>query len=82
MPLIKEIMLFIGTLKPRETDFVQEDVKAVDMTPWKHGKTVGVILAIIVGLIYVIFADFSALKKDHNIVPPMAPETLTSQVDI
>ena len=56
------ITLFVhGELSPRETEFVQEDVKAVDMTPWKYAKITGSIMVGIVILIYVLFADFSVL---------------------
>ncbi len=71
-------MLVVTFFKPRETDFIQEDVKAVDMTPWKHGKLVGGILCVVVLIIYVKFADFSALTKDHNITPAPAPQTQTN----
>jgi len=54
-------MLVIGELSPRETEFVQEDVKAVDMTPWKHARLTGGILLAVVILIYVLFADFAVL---------------------
>ncbi|MDD7984118.1 solute:sodium symporter family transporter [Lentisphaera marina] len=59
-------MLIIGQLKPRDTDFVQEDVKAVDMTPWKHRNLAGAACVIMVFIIYATFADFSAVSKDHN----------------
>lgn len=65
--LVVASMLIVGAIKPRETDFVQEDVKAVDMTPWKHGKLAGGILCVIVVIIYAIFADTSAISKDHNL---------------
>lgn len=55
------LMLIIGEIKPRETEFVQEDVKAVDMTPWKHAKVTGAALIVIVLIIYICFADFSVL---------------------
>src|SRR5699024_11040447 len=29
------LMLIIGKIKPRDTEFVLEDKKAVDLTPWK-----------------------------------------------
>ncbi|MGA0368083.1 MAG: solute:sodium symporter family transporter [Kiritimatiellia bacterium] len=54
-------MLVIGELNPLETEFEQQDVKAVDMTPWRHAKTCGLLLIGIVILIYVLFADFSVL---------------------
>lgn len=55
------LMLVIGEVSPRETEFNQEDVKAVDMTAWKLAKPVGLLLIAIVVSIYVIFADFSVL---------------------
>ncbi len=55
-------MLIMGETNPRETEFIQEDVKAVDMTPWKGAKwAAGIILAIIIS-IFVVFADFSVLN--------------------
>ena len=56
------LMLIIGEIKPRTSEFVQEDVKAVDMTPRKHAKLVGGILIAVVLLIYVCFADFSVIN--------------------
>lgn len=55
------LMLIIGEIAPRETEFVQEDVGAVDMTPWKLAMPAGLILIAIVITIYVMFADFSVL---------------------
>lgn len=55
------MMLVIGEISPRKTEFVQQDVKAVDMTPWKHAKLAGAILLAMVIIIYVLFADFSVL---------------------
>lgn len=57
------IMLVVGELSPRETEWVQFDAKAVDMTPWKHARPAGITLIVIVILIYTIFADFSVLAK-------------------
>ena len=54
-------MLVMGEVSPLEQEFVQQDVGAVDMTPWKHARSVGGVLVAIVLLIYVIFADFSVL---------------------
>jgi SSS family solute:Na+ symporter len=56
-------MLIIGELRPRTTEWEQVDVKAVDMTPWKHAKLAAGILVAIVIAIYVIFADFSVLPE-------------------
>ncbi|WP_013630065.1 solute:sodium symporter family transporter [Rubinisphaera brasiliensis] len=55
------LMLVIGETHPRETEFIQEDVGAVDMTPWAYAKPAGLILIMIVFAIYVTFADFSVL---------------------
>lgn len=56
------LMLAIGEVAPRETEFEQEDVKAVDMTSWKFAKPVGLILIVAVISIYSVFADFSVLS--------------------
>ena len=58
------LMLVIGEIKPRETEFHQEDVGAVDMTPWRFAKPVGLLLILIVFAIYITFADFSVLTID------------------
>jgi SSS family solute:Na+ symporter len=55
------LMLVIGEIKPSETEFEQEDVGAVDMTPWKYAKPAGMLLILIVIAIYITFADFSVL---------------------
>lgn len=55
------IMLVIGEIKPLKQEWVQQDVKAVDMTPWKYAIHCGLALLIIVLIIYISFADFSVL---------------------
>lgn len=52
-------MLIIRYMSPRTSEWVQDDVKAVDMTPWKWARAVSVILVLMVTLIYIYFADFS-----------------------
>jgi SSS family solute:Na+ symporter len=59
--LLVLLMIVIGLIKPRKTPWVQQDVKAIDMTPWKHAITASVILVLIVLAIYAFFADFSVL---------------------
>ena len=56
------LMLIIGEIAPRKTEFAQEDVGAVDMTPWRLATPVGLMLIVIVFTIYVTFADFSVLE--------------------
>ena len=57
------LMLVVGELRPRETEFVQQDVGAVDMTPWRFAKLAGLVLILVVFLIYLCFADFSVLQS-------------------
>jgi aldose 1-epimerase len=52
----------LGEIAPRETEFVQEDVGAVNMKPWILAKPVGLVHIAIVLTIYVTFADFSVLS--------------------
>ncbi|MHC5053433.1 MAG: solute:sodium symporter family transporter [Planctomycetota bacterium] len=59
--LLVGAMLVVAKVKPTETGWVQEDVKAVDMTPWKHAFTVGCVLLLAVLTIYALFADFQVL---------------------
>lgn len=50
------IMLVIGKLKPRETDYVQPYTEQVDVTPWKPVKVVGLFICLIVVSTYFIFS--------------------------
>ncbi len=63
-----------GELYPRETEYVQEDAKAVDLQPWKHSKLAGFSLIAMVIAIYLTFADFTVLSTTK---PEAAPETTT-----
>lgn len=54
-------MLVMGELRPTEHEWVQEDVKAVDMTPWRYAKVTGLALVAIVIAIYVLLADLSVV---------------------
>ena len=54
-------MLIWGKLAPREEAWIQQDVKAVDLTPWKWAVPTGILLCIIVCIIYYTFADFGVL---------------------
>ena len=56
-------MLVWSEISPRQEEWVQEDAKAVDLTPWKYANKVGLVLIIIVLLIYAVFADFSSLTE-------------------
>ncbi|KGM96681.1 transporter [Clostridium novyi A str. 4552] len=52
------VMLAIAKIKPREEDFVQEYTEQVDITPWKHAKTVSAISVCLMLIIYTIFSKF------------------------
>jgi SSS family solute:Na+ symporter len=54
--LLVAMMLLIGKLRPRATDWVQEDSGAVDLTPWKGAIPAGIVLIVLVIAIYVAFA--------------------------
>lgn len=50
------IMLLIGKLKPRKEAYVQQYTEQVDITPWKHVKSAGIIICVIVIAIYIYFS--------------------------
>ena len=56
--LLIAYMLLWAKFAGLKTPFVQQDVKAVDMTSWKHAKYIGAALVLVVVLIYVSFAKF------------------------
>lgn len=60
------VMFAIGEIRPTEEEWIQEDVQAVDMTPWKYSGIAGVALIVCVIGIYACFADFG------NGTPPEA----------
>ena len=49
------IMLVIGKVKPRETDYIQTYTEQVDVTPWKPVKAIGIVICLIVLSTYFIF---------------------------
>ena len=57
------IMMVIGSISPRQEEWTQQDVKAVDLTPWPAARMVAIALAFLVLLIYACFADFSVLSS-------------------
>ena len=52
------MMLVVGEIWPREQEWEQQDVQAVDMTPWKLSGAAGIALIVAVISIYGWFADF------------------------
>ena len=51
------IMFTVSYFKPRETDYVQEYTKQVDINNWKYLKPVGFSICAIVVLLYIYFAN-------------------------
>jgi len=49
------IMLVIGKLKPKTDIYIPNITEQIDVTPWKHAKTVGLIITIMVLSTYFIF---------------------------
>jgi len=49
------IMLLIGKISPKETAYVQNYTKEVDITPWKYTKTFGAVICAIVIFTYIYF---------------------------
>lgn len=55
------LMLVVGEIAPLPAEWVQRDVKAVEMTPWSGARRAAAALVGLVLLIYICFADFSVL---------------------
>jgi len=49
------IMLIIGKLKPKKDIYVPQVTEEIDVTPWKHAKTIGIVIALLVLSTYLIF---------------------------
>jgi len=49
------IMLVIGKVSPKTDVYVPKITEEIDITPWKHAKTVGIIITILVLSTYFIF---------------------------
>ncbi|QTF91996.1 solute:sodium symporter family transporter [Halomonas sp. BM-2019] len=54
--LLVGVMLLIGRLRPRATDWVHEHSGDVDLTPWKGAVPCGIALVVLVVIIYAAFA--------------------------
>lgn len=50
------IMLGVGKIMPRETDYVQEYTRQVDITPWKYAKHVGFAVVVLMVAVYALFS--------------------------
>ena len=54
--LLIAMMLVIGKLSPRAEPWIQQDVGAIDMTPWAGTRIASIILLVLVMAIYLAFA--------------------------
>lgn len=70
--ILVAVMLIIGKVSPRETDYVPQDAMATDLTPWAGAKYAGAVLLAAVFVIYAMFADFSSIDR-NNVEAPRAP---------
>ncbi|MGN1007439.1 MAG: solute:sodium symporter family transporter [Butyricicoccus sp.] len=50
------LMYIIMKARPRETDFVLNDVGAVDLTPWKRGRVISAAVLAVMVLAYIVFS--------------------------
>lgn len=60
------LMFIIVKMNPRPTDFVLEDAKAVDLTPWPHGKIWATVTLCIMVIAYIIFSPLGVGKSDTS----------------
>lgn len=67
--VILDAMLLIRIAKPLRTAFVHQDVKAVNLTPWRGAKFASIALLLAVFCIYAVFADFSVLRDAAGKLP-------------
>ncbi|WP_243387503.1 solute:sodium symporter family transporter [Bacillus kexueae] len=54
--LCSALMLLIGRIKPRETEFVLQEKQAVELTPWKLVYPMGIAATIAMIIVYTIFS--------------------------
>jgi SSS family solute:Na+ symporter len=60
------VMLMLGRLKPREADFVLQDSKKVDLTPWKHAKSFSAFLVLLVMGVYAFFSPIGVAEASGD----------------
>ena len=60
--VVDGVMLRTGKLKPRATDFILEDSKAVDLTPWKYVKPAALTCFILMLCVYALFSPIGLAR--------------------
>ncbi len=66
------LMFVIGEVRPTDTEWVQKDENAIDMTPWKFSGIAGVALIVSVIAIYAWFADLNPTPVATEVAPDTA----------
>ncbi|MEK3892045.1 solute:sodium symporter family transporter [Bacillus sp. FSL W7-1354] len=56
------LMLFIGKLKPRPSEFKLEKNAKVDLRPWKHAKLASILVICLMACIYLLFSPWGLAK--------------------
>ena len=60
------LMWVIVKKNPRPTNFELQDVGAVDLTPWKHGKLWATVTLLIMVMAYIIFSPLGFGKSETS----------------
>ena len=56
--LLITFLLIFTAIKPRATAWVQEDVKAVDLTPWRGAKAASIAVLVTIVIMYAVLSQF------------------------
>lgn len=57
------VMLLLGRIRPRETPYILEDAKVVDLTPWKHVKSFSAFLVLLMIGVYAFFSPIGVAES-------------------
>lgn len=56
------LMLLIGKISPRDTNFKLKEANVVDLTPWKYAKTCSVVCIVLLIVMYILFSPLGLAK--------------------
>ena len=60
------IMLICGKIAPRKEEYVQKDVKKVDLTPWKYANPISAVVVTTLVYIYVLFSPLGIVMHGEQ----------------
>lgn len=60
------IMLISGKIAPRKEEYVQKDVKKVDLTPWKYANPISAVVVTTLVYIYVLFSPLGIVMHGEQ----------------